>query len=272
MKNVMQYLTIITFLILPATLFAATTPVTSCGTVIGTSGTYELAANLNCPSGGYGVSILTDKVTLLLNGYTITGGGTTGNNAGVLVGEYTSVEILGPGTITNFPTGVYFAGAVDSGLVGATLTQNDTAIGVANGSSGPSNSLTITQNACSSGSVGVYVTGMTHSRVTGNICSGGFAGIEVWNGSDNSFEGNVVSNTANGGAGFLVLGGSGNNILGNQFYSNSVGIDNESTGNHYQANLLFGNSEYDILEVPSNCKGDSFKIDVFSTANQSCVK
>jgi len=99
------------------------TPVT-CGSVIVAPGEYYLASNC----AGRGIRINASDVHLKLNGHTMTGDGdsaglqVTGASFGTAVSQ---VRIKGPGTITNYGTGIFFEFVSDSHVEQVTSVGNN---------------------------------------------------------------------------------------------------------------------------------------------------
>jgi parallel beta-helix repeat protein len=273
MKNsLLRSLAFASLLILTSILFASVTPISTCGTVITTPGSYALSADLACS--GDGVDIQANKVTLYLKGHTISGPGAYAGSTGVSVGGevFKTVTILGPGTIANFSIAVAFDGTDGGGLIGVDMTGNATSLFVGNSVSlNPSTSLLIAQNTCN-GTVGegFNFPAIENSTIVGNNCTNNYFGI-LLAGSKNTFVGNTITN--NYGDGIYISSGSGNVFRGNQLRSNGGnGINNYASGNQFIGNLATGNSSYDINENVSACAGDTYKNDAFVTANLPCVK
>ena len=110
----------VVFLILTRTLFAASNSVASCGSAITSSGTWILTQNLTCTEDG--IDVQAGNVVLKLNGFTITGPGTSAGTNGILIASsgdanLNKVSVLGPGTITNFQNGIVFQGTNGGGAV-----------------------------------------------------------------------------------------------------------------------------------------------------------
>lgn len=263
----------IAFLIVPSMLLAGETPISTCGTVITKSGIYALNADLNCS--GDGVDIEANNVELLLQSHTISGPGINSGNSGVSAGGqvFNSVTILGPGTITNFSTGVLFNGTNGGGLIGVNLTGNTESVFVGSSTNlTPATSLLIAQNTCNGtgGGYALDLAGIEKSTIVGNNCSNNYVGI-LLAGSNNTLAGNTSS--YNPGYGIQLLSGTGNTLRGNQFNSNQInGIYTNASGNQFIGNLAQNNGAFDINENIAGCAGDTYRNDAFVIANQSCVK
>ena len=261
---------------------AASNIVDSCDIVITRAGTWTLSQNLTCA--GDGIDVQVGNVILNLNGFTITGPGTSAGTNGVLVASsggtsLNKVTVLGPGTVTNFQNGIAFQGTKGGGAVDVTIVSNLVGIQLLNDTTTvvPSNlvisqnqlqndlqgiagSLTasiIVGNRCSSSGDCILLIGASGNMVLGNVCDGNrHAGIEVGPNAGG------VASTAN-----TV---EGNETSNNRFYGIFLGPS--SRDNHLIGNVVFHNSFLDINEFNRDCGSDTFLNDVFGTASLSCVK
>jgi parallel beta-helix repeat protein len=91
----------------------------TCGSVI--TGTITLSKNLNCTADGLIIS--DDSTTLNLNGFNIQGPGKDSSNAGISVTK-DDVNILGPGIIRGFETGILLTGGSDISVDSVILQNN----------------------------------------------------------------------------------------------------------------------------------------------------
>jgi len=184
-------------------------------------GSYRLSSNLTVPAGPDGIDINTDNVTLDLNGFTITGGGSGGNG----VKTFNNNITVKNGSVTNFTNDVIVAGAHESVMdmhasigTGGGLTGSngiDVAGGVvvrctaearATGTAfGVTNSILIDSDVTVPDSgVGISATGST---VLGNVLSGG-SGTGIVSNGGSLIARNTVSVT-----GTPIIGASqGNNV------------------------------------------------------------
>jgi parallel beta-helix repeat protein len=273
-------------LALPATLLAANT-VTTCGTVIAIPGTWTVVNNLNCP--GLGVAIQVNNVVLKLNGFTIAGPGPA-SGTGVLVVSSAgfglkNVRIVGPGAITNFAAGIFFLGTIGGGVTDATLSNNGNGL-VSNldGGGVQSKSLLITQNQIVQNiNNGIEGSAINTSTIVGNNASNngtaaGGSGIWLGMAATNTVQGNICNNNFTDG---IRLGGAGGNgatgniVLGNQTNNNSsvgIGLESPTVSDHFSGNVAFGNAVFDISDSNPSCGSNTYKSDVFGTANQACIK
>lgn len=261
---------------------AASNIVNSCGIAITQAGTWTLSQNLTCT--GDGIDVQVGNVILKLNGFTITGPGTSAGTNGVLVASsggtsLNKVTVLGPGTITNFQNGIVFQGTNDGGAVDLTIAGNlmgilllsDAAAVIpsnllisenqlqnsVDSISGPLAASTIVGNSCSNSEDCINLVGASGNKILGNLCDGNrHAGIEVGANTGGSVS---TRNTVEG-----------NQTSNNRFYGIFLGP--ESSGNHLIGNVAFQNKFLDINEFNPHCGSDTFLRDVFGRASQSCVK
>ena len=254
-------------------LAATPTAVTTCGMVINTPGSYQLANDLlNCP--GDGIDIVSSNVTLILNGHQISGtdNGAEGNTYGIAVGigvatGVSQVKINGPAIISNFgQSGLGFEGVSSSSAVGVTSTGNKFGFTV-NAAFGAGNP--------SLRSVG--------NKFNGNTATANLGHGFTLNGADqNTFRGNDSS--GNGlippGDGFLLFDATGNIVGGNTFNQNSgsgvlaqagTGTQNTIRGNTAQGNNSAGLGFFDLQDDNPGC-ANIWQGNTFDTAfPQSCI-
>jgi parallel beta-helix repeat protein len=267
--------------------------ITACGTTISQPGHYILANDLSCgsspvapttgganplatwgplhnpldgstvvlphpASSGDGIDIVADHVDLALNGHTIDGGGFGSN--GILVGGTSGnahVHIVGPGTVTGFGAGVFFQQVSFSSVSDVTATNNffDFVLGGVNPSCVP---------ACSA----------TKNDFQGNTASNSLAGFLLIGANDNTLRDNNVSSTE---FGILLIVGAGNDVRANTANGNGGGIvlgfffgPGDATDNDITHNTAQNNST-DLFDENPNCDSNTWKHNVFGTANQACI-
>ena len=265
-------------LITPAHLFARANPVTTCGTLITTSGTWALANNLTCT--GDGIDIQVSNVTLKLNGFVISGpGASSGSASGILIASagnrsLSNVTILGPGTVTNYPSGINFTGTSGGSAVDVTLTANTEGFVFNNDAVGTApRSLVISQNNLQKNAeAGIDASSLNSSTIAGNVFNGNHEGIMI-SGTGNTLVGNTSSSNTH--AGILFLSGAGNTVEANQTRNNrfyGIALYPGANGNHVLNNVSFGSGFDDILDDNSNCGTDTYANNVFGKANESCIK
>ena len=228
----------------------SSTPLSACGTVLNTPGSYHLTGNLG-PCTGHGVEITATNVTLDLRGFTITGvSNPTSCNLnvpqhGVMISNGAGVHVTN-GTVQSFVDGVVAANAhvsamtvLDSCFFGISMFFNG---GVAEGNT-----------VMRSGSDGIVLSQTTTgSMVRGNeiIASRRYGVILPDNANGNTIRDNVF--TANGvaageGGAILVGFGNSNQILNNQANDNFNGIILRTNDNLVDGNLAGSNHSFGIV-------------------------
>lgn len=270
-------------LVLSGGLAAATNSVTACSTVITAPGTWILENNLSCT--GDAIDIQSNHVTLKLNGFAITGPGSSNGSAnGVLVASsggtsLKDVTILGPGTITMFPSGITFTGTNGGGAVDVSLLSNAQGIAFTSDALGAAPaSLVISQNNLQKNDNGIDASSLSSSTIAGNVCTGNVDGINLAAGTGNKLVGNTCDNNTHAGISLGGLAGSscagntleGNHTANNTFYGIALYVN--TSMNHLIGNVSLGSAFADILDENSNCGTNTYRSDVFQNASQSCIK
>lgn len=147
---------------------------------------------------GDGLKIAKDGTKLNLDGHTISSSYAApplaGTTFGVNVGVFKSVSISGPGTISNFGTGIAFNNSVNpsnlQGLVKSlTVSNSSTGIDVIGGKYVTIKKATVQGNK----GVGIQVTGSKHTIVKNNVTGNTADGIRSPSGSKITFTGNTSS-------------------------------------------------------------------------------
>jgi len=181
----------------------------TCGSVI--TGTVTLNKNLNCTANGLIVG--DDSTTLNLNGFNIQGPGKDSSNAGISVTK-DEVNILGPGVISGFETGILLTGGSDISVDSVILQDNK---------------------------IGAYFTGSETSSVEENIMRDNDVGVAGH--STNEME--IISNImgVNKLAGITFDNTHGSTVTRNSIQESQNGIffDSQSTGNIVTLNNLRDN-------------------------------
>jgi len=282
---------------------AGTTTINTCGTTITKSGVYTLGTNLSCASGVDGIDITASNVTLLLNSHTISGA-TSGNcniSNGIFVDGPSGVNVVGPGTISNFVIGFFVensaGGSVSFTTVTAPLAGCPPAGTISHGfETRFSSNWTLLGNVVReaeqySGGIDVFFdasqtpVGMdSHNNVIGNNVNDSITLL------DNN-KSNIIGNTAsNNYGGIFVLGGSNNNIAANTTNNNVAACSGSvlvcsgdgialtsdlngvpTSGNNVDGNTSFGNSPYDMEDDSPDCGTDKWEGNHFKTANVPCI-
>jgi hypothetical protein len=277
------------------TFAAPATAISSCGTVISTSGNYFLSQNLSCP-GATAVMIAASKVDLDLQGHTIDGGGETGFGISTSASQLplngdlsqclgvTSIHIHG-GTITGYGTANEAVGGTaiilcsqnQPGTISVPMSVQvdhmvlrSNEVGISLVSTGKNK---ITDNFISNNHVGVdLANGCANNNISGNLLDGNATGI-VLKGPNNTADGNVAINHTQ--RGILVSQVAVNSQITNNYAShNAVGIEAQefSAGNVFKGNTSFANTSADLEDDNGNCANNSWSNDFFGTSSPACIQ
>jgi parallel beta-helix repeat protein len=230
---------------------AQSTPVTSCGTILGAPGDYHLTGNLG-PCSGHGIEITANNVRLNLMGFTISGVSpdlegfcnTATPQHGIMVTGTASGVRITNGTVTRFVDGIVASNSQVTEMTAA----NNCFFGIhLSGSGGLVETSLVTGNAID----GIAVAGATSSTVRSNrITDNGRYGILLSSGAndntirDNDFTGNGVV-TGEGGA-ILVAFGDRTQILFNRATGNHNGFIVRSSNNVVDGNNAGANTSTGI--------------------------
>lgn len=295
-------------LLTSVSLAQASTPVTTCGQVLGTPGDYHLTGNLTCPGTGNGVEITASNVHFTLAGFTISGSSCTVGTAGIHVnpggvaGALSGVRIDG-GTVTGFNDGIDLIITSKSRVTAMTVTGACVSgFGIVLSTS-PNNEIdtnVVTGNLLD----GVGLAESSGNSIHSNDISANFRfGVILFQNSDKNTIRNNILNTnglAAGGAGILVASGNKNRILSNAVNANLNGIslstvvtgnviqDNTANGNtnegiaiaatattnQVQGNTARGNGSFDLTDGNPGCDSNTWKNNTFGTADPGtgCIK
>lgn len=237
--------------------------ITQCGTVISQPGHYILANDLFCFDQD-GVDIVSDHVDLMLNNHQIQNVFfdffANGISVGVGVPSGNShVHIIGPGTITGFNQGVDFEQVSFSAVEDVTSTNNFFGFVINGGFAAGCN------QSCPS----------TKNDFQGNTSTfNDQHGFTMNGANDNTFRDNNASNNVHG-LGFLLFTASGNDVRDNIADNNGgqgIGTSGGTgTDNDIFHNTAQGNST-DLFDGNTNCDSNTWKHNIFGTANQSCIQ
>ena len=237
----------------PTAAWAAPLPVSACGKVITTPGSYALTKSLTCA--GTAISIEATGVKLALMGHTITGPGDDAGAVGIEIGDgdadLTGVSVAGPGKVTGFGMAVRTFDLHYSRIDGVTLTGNG--FGLIVSANGPDLS---TGNTFSN----LYV---SENEIHGVTFNGVTKSVFVNNHLD-----------FNGGDGLLLYWATKNVVRGNQLQDNQDdGIHAEAmftSGNMITDNDVLDSGDFDLVDenpVPLN----AWFGNVFETANRDYI-
>lgn len=212
----------------------------TCGDTISAPGNYFLAADCI----GDGITITASKVTLDLKGHTMSPPCVfifcNPSGPGISVSNVSKVNIIGPGTISSFTSGIAFDNVRNSVVKKVTATGNDDA-GI---SLFQSSGNKIEENHANFDDTGIKLEGSRDNEIKENEATGNRFGITLDQSNDNEIEENQVNDNENEG---IILSASRNNeIKENEANGADLGIhlissnDNHIEGNQANTNVLAG--------------------------------
>jgi hypothetical protein len=190
------------------------------------NGSYRLTGNLTVPASTDGIDVTAANVTIDLNGFLITGPGSTASiPIGINASGKSDVTVEN-GAVTGFGTGVEVG---PSGIV-RNVHADANGVGINAG-----NNSVIEGCTANSSTVNDGIDCLAGCVISGNTANGNFDnGIVAQNGS--VISGNVAfHNTANDG---ILCNGSGCLISGNTAFNNFTGISAGDTTTGYAGNVL----------------------------------
>lgn len=244
----------------------------SCGSTISAPGKYFLAANCSGP----GIAINASNVTLKLKGHTMTGPGTGDIGvAGVETFHTTRVNILGPGTITNYGFGVALDQGVTHSTVGG-ITANNNAAAIFIATVGTNDNTIRNNTADHNANSGMVIDGSGTSIHGNTVNNNSGEGFDV-EGDGNAIRGNIADNNGDNG---IVVNANSNTLNGNTTDNNSsdgifVNGPNPplpgATNNTIRGNTALGNSSDDLFDGNPGCDSNRWNGNTFNTANQPCI-
>jgi len=103
----------------PSTILAQTTDL--CGSTI--TSDLQLTEDITCEEDG--ITVAGDNLTVNLNGFSIRGPGSDSTTTGILVDGVSGVNIIGPGMVTGFSTGVAYSDATGGAMRDVYVGTND---------------------------------------------------------------------------------------------------------------------------------------------------
>jgi len=230
----------------------------TCGTLT-TSGTFNLAAGFSSSPllpDGHCLDIAPGtggSVTLNLSGQSLIGPCPgTAFTAGIAVLSG-SATILGPGTISNWETGIGVGGPASNGIIGPNiLVLSNCGAGIGLGNT--MNNL-VTGDTISGNGIGIFIDGGSLNSIRGNVITGNLGGPRLFS-------------TLGGGAGIEIhvsggatIGGSpsqGNTITGN---TNGIYMDGFSGGATISNNIVDFNTHFGLV---TNAGGNTITGNDFS--------
>jgi parallel beta-helix repeat protein len=219
----------------------AQTPINSCGTTITASGSYLLAADLNCNPGAAigastGIAISASNVDLDLGGHTLGGRGPAFADVGVVVGETLNICASPSGTrnvrvhdgsIANFPDAVLLCQASEAIVDHLSITGVQKGVSLSSGTNDTVVQLNPNIDA-QVYAIGILA-GSSNDTVFQNIVTANTEAILIQDGST----GNLISNntiSTIGGSGIVVGSSSDGSEVdsGNNIQGNSVSVPPEN--------------------------------------------
>jgi parallel beta-helix repeat protein len=173
----------------------------------------ELDHDLICM--GSGITVGADGVEIELNGHSITGPSRGPPTRGITVIGRTHVSIEGPGTVTNFRTGILISNSHDVEVEKVTVSGNGF-------------------RAFGDGD-GIRILGSTHVEIEKcDIRGNGNDGVEIMSSTDVELEKNKISENGNG----IAIAATGNEIEKNTITANACGVKGSTAGNELHGNKL----------------------------------
>lgn len=239
----LRHLLALVLLLAPA---AASAQAFNCGAVL--QGRVRLTADVVCPTFVSGLHVGADFTRIELNGFSIIGGQQYGwliaGPVGIESNGYDNVEIVGPGTIRNFPIPIKIVGGHEHRISDLTALSS---LGVQVQLEGVSKSV-VERNTLHAISILAYSSPARDNLVANNTIGGqvgwgmGSVAIGGAGASGNEVSGNTILGRPTG-AVMIHSGASGNAIRGNKIFASPVVLDGASD------NVVEGNSiEVDAAE------------------------
>ncbi len=203
---------------------------------ISSSGSYRLTGSLTVSANTDAITVTAPNVTVDLNGFSITGPGSSSGHAGIDASGVSGVTVEN-GTVTGFEDGVlvgFFGIArnvhADANETGIDAGNNTTVEGCT------------ANNSTSTGGWGVYCSAAC--TISGNTVNGN-ASIGIGCGGNACV---ISGNTANANNSYgIVCSGSGCLISGNSASTNAIGISCGGSGCLVSGNIIENNSTTGIL-------------------------
>src|SRR3990172_7828061 len=185
-----------------------------CGTAVVTN--LVLSSDLVCA--GSGITLAADGITIALNGHSITGPSRGPPLVGIRVVGRAGVSIEGPGTVTNFRTGIVIAGSHDVTVTRVSVMGNGLSGFLDGDGIRVLSSTGVTIEKCdvrNNGNDGIQIVASTGVVLKKNDVSGSLGGINLA-AVGNQIEKNTITANACGVKGSTA----GNELKKNQFAAN----------------------------------------------------
>lgn len=237
------------------------TPISALPFNITMQGSYYLTTNLTANGSGEGITISADNVTLDLDGFALSGGG-SGQVAGIMVSGTHKNIVIKNGTVRGWTNGGVNAWSAYNSVIQSLRVSNNSAqstffniAALSIGSDSTVKDSFVTQNTYCHGIMAGNASFVTNCVASGNSSGAGIKAMDrcyllsnisdsngngITMGSGNRIESN--SCTANISAGLLVPSGATNNVLARNTARSNNPNYNISSGNRYGtiANLTPG--------------------------------
>jgi hypothetical protein len=274
---------------------AASTAISSCGTVINAPGNYFLAQNLAC-TGSTAVVIAASKVDLDLRGFTIDGGGGSGYGISTSSSQMSSTADL---SLCLAVTNIH----IHSGTIKGYGRPDGTAAGTGiilcspNPPPGPAVAMSVQVDhmVLNSNEIGMTLITTAKNKIAKNYVSNNHVGIDLSNGcATNALVGNLLDGNETG----LAVGGPNNTADGNVAINNTlrgilvsqVGVNTQTTNNYTSHNLVgieaqpaasgnvfngntsFANTSFDLEDDNGNCTSNTWRGNFFGTNSPGCIQ
>jgi len=171
----------------------------------------ELDHDLVCA--GNGITVGADGIEIELNGHSITGPSRGPPTRGITIAGRTNVEIEGPGTVTNFRTGIVISSSHGVSVEKVTVAGNGL-------------------RAFADGD-GIRILASTDVEVEKcTIADNGNDGIQIASSTGVELEKNKISGNVNG----IAIASVGNEIEKNKITGNTCGVKGSRDGNEFEHN------------------------------------
>ena len=274
---------------------AASTAISSCGTVINAPGNYFLAQNLAC-TGSTAVVIAASKVDLDLRGFTIDGGGGSGYGISTSNSQMSSTADL---SLCLAVTNIH----IHRGTIKGYGRTDETAQGAGiilcspNPPPGPAVAMSVQVDhmVLNSNEIGMTLITTAKNKIAKNYVSNNHVGIDLSNGcATNALVGNLLDGNETG----LAVGGPNNTADGNVAINNTrrgilvsqVGVNTQTTNNYTSHNLVgieaqaaasgnvfngntsFANTSFDLEDDNGNCTSNTWRGNFFGTNSPGCIQ
>lgn len=250
-SGVWSFTVLVVVMLMQSTSAWAATPIDTCGSQIRYPGEYVLTEDLICD--GPGIIIAANRVVLNLNGHSITG--TNNQHSGLVVGAgvgtISEVNIVGPGTISNFFNGVELFGAENSSVRGVTSTLNVNAFNFANYPGLPPSRLNTIENnlATANRGYGFLIDEADQNTFRGNKSTGNIYGFFLFDAHENRLELNETEENST--AGISAAPGATNNLI--------------------RGNTALNNNRWDLFDGDFSGCANTWEDNMFGKANKPCI-